>query len=153
MLRVAFLFLAAPLSALVVPGAAVARPVRVGGVRMELSALEKKKAARRKSALQTGTNWPPRTDPIPGKGYLFFQGPTPKTSVQADLPSFFSAENFADLEVTGSLEAHTPRRCCLYLSWDGGIITFGCLVEYRDIYIILPTPTSASNHPAKCNRF
>jgi hypothetical protein len=27
------------------------------------------------------------------------QGPTPKTAVQDDLPDFFSAENFADLEV------------------------------------------------------
>lgn len=27
------------------------------------------------------------------------QGATPKTAVQDDLPNFFSAENFADLEV------------------------------------------------------
>merc|ERR1719461_830609 len=30
-----------------------------------------------------------------GEDYLFFQGPAPKTAVQLDLPSFFSAENFA----------------------------------------------------------
>merc|ERR1719421_1954665 len=35
-----------------------------------------------------------------GDDYLFFQGPAPKTAVQEDLPSFFSAENFADLEIT-----------------------------------------------------
>ena len=31
--------------------------------------------------------------------YLFFQGPAPKTAVQEDLPSFFSAENLAELEI------------------------------------------------------
>lgn len=35
-----------------------------------------------------------------GEDYLFFQGPAPKTAVQEDLPSFFSADNFADLEIT-----------------------------------------------------
>lgn len=35
-----------------------------------------------------------------GDDYLFFQGPAPKTAVQEDLPSFFSPENFADLEIT-----------------------------------------------------
>ena len=55
---------------------------------------------RRRQALQVGTNWPPRTDPIAGKGYFFFQGPTPKTAVQADLPNFFSAENFAGIEIS-----------------------------------------------------
>merc|ERR1719261_562876 len=58
------------------------------------------KAARRELKLRTGTNWPPRTDPTPGKGYFFFRGPSPKTAVQEDLPSFFSAENFADLTIT-----------------------------------------------------
>lgn len=31
--------------------------------------------------------------------YLFFQGPAPTTAVQDDLPSFLSAENFADMEI------------------------------------------------------
>jgi hypothetical protein len=31
--------------------------------------------------------------------YLFFQGPAPKTAVQDDLPSFFSLENFSDMEI------------------------------------------------------
>merc|ERR1719247_1486842 len=35
-----------------------------------------------------------------GGEYLFFQGPKPKTGYQEDLPSFFSLENFADLEIT-----------------------------------------------------
>ena len=35
-----------------------------------------------------------------GGDYIFFQGPKPKTGYQADLPSFFSPDNFADLEIT-----------------------------------------------------
>lgn len=34
-----------------------------------------------------------------GTDYLFFQGPSPQYAVQDDLPSFFSAENFADMEI------------------------------------------------------
>lgn len=34
-----------------------------------------------------------------GTDYLFFQGPAPTTAVQDDLPSFLSAENFADMEI------------------------------------------------------
>ena len=44
----------------------------------------------RRQKLEVGTNWPPRTSTIAGEGYQFFQGPTPKTGVQEDLPSFFS---------------------------------------------------------------
>ena len=32
-------------------------------------------------------------------GYMFFQAPTPLTSRQPGLPSFFSKDNFAALEV------------------------------------------------------
>ena len=35
-----------------------------------------------------------------GTDYLFFQGPAPTTAVQDDLPSFLSADNFADMEIT-----------------------------------------------------
>ena len=35
-----------------------------------------------------------------GEANLFFQGPAPTTAVQDDLPSFFSAENFQDLEIS-----------------------------------------------------
>ena len=35
-----------------------------------------------------------------GTDYLFFQGPAPKTAVQDDMPSFFSGDNFADMEIT-----------------------------------------------------
>ena len=34
-----------------------------------------------------------------GSDFLFFQGPAPKSAVQENLPSFFSAENFQDLEI------------------------------------------------------
>ena len=54
---------------------------------------------RRRQKLEVGTNWPPRTSTVKGQGYQFFQGSTPKTSNQEDLPSFFSADNFADVEV------------------------------------------------------
>ena len=66
-------------------------------------------AEQRRMKLEVGANWEPRTttaDPfgIDREGYMFFQGPTPKTSVQAGLPSFLSAENFADLEVPTKLK-------------------------------------------------
>jgi len=31
---------------------------------------------------------------------MFFQGPTPKTGVQDDLPNLFSKENFEEFEIT-----------------------------------------------------
>ena len=34
-----------------------------------------------------------------GEDFLFFQGPAPKTGVQEDLPSFFSPDNFADIQI------------------------------------------------------
>ena len=34
-----------------------------------------------------------------GEDYLFFQGPAPKTAVQEDLPSLFSAENLAEMQI------------------------------------------------------
>lgn len=49
----------------------------------------------RKLKLEVGTNWKPRTSTKAGEGYQFFQGPTPKTGVQEDLPDFFSGENFS----------------------------------------------------------
>ena len=60
----------------------------------------------RRLKLEIGTNWPPRTTTamsgifdVEREGFMFFQGPTPRTAVQADLPSFLSAENFASLVV------------------------------------------------------
>ncbi|KAL1515122.1 hypothetical protein AB1Y20_004184 [Prymnesium parvum] len=53
------------------------------------------KEEERKLKLEIGTNWPPRTSTVPGQGYQFFQGPTPKTSFQEDLPDFFSKENLS----------------------------------------------------------
>jgi len=42
-----------------------------------------------------------------GEDYLFFQGPAPSTAIQEDLPSFFSGENFADLQISGTALAVT----------------------------------------------
>jgi hypothetical protein len=50
----------------------------------------------RKLKLEVGTNWRPRTSTVKGEGYQFFQGPSPKTSVQEGMPDFFSSDNFAD---------------------------------------------------------
>jgi len=58
--------------------------------------------------LELGTNWPPRTPTtkpfqVDREGYMFFQGPTPLTSVQDGVPSFFSSENFRGLQVPTEL--------------------------------------------------
>ena len=37
------------------------------------------------------------------EGYTFFQGPTPKTGQQADLPDFFSSEARAEVTVPPQL--------------------------------------------------
>ena len=47
---------------------------------------------------QLSANWRPRTSPVEGEGYFFFQGPSPKTSVQEDMPDFFSGDNLAESE-------------------------------------------------------
>ena len=39
-----------------------------------------------------------------GEDYLFFQGPAPKTAIQEDLPSFFSAENFLEAKLQSPLQ-------------------------------------------------
>ena len=62
----------------------------------------------RKLKLEVGTNWRPRTSTIKGEGYQFFQGPTPKTSVQDGMPDFFSSDNFADAEVAGAGKVLIP---------------------------------------------
>ena len=43
----------------------------------------------RQLKLESSANWPPRTKPQEGEGYIFFQGPTPKTGTQPDRASFF----------------------------------------------------------------
>ena len=43
----------------------------------------------RRQKLEVGANWQPRTSTVKGEGYQFFQGPTPKTGTQDNLPSFF----------------------------------------------------------------
>ena len=76
-------------------------PEMAGGKGMDILRA-KTKEERRLLKLEVGTNWRPRTTPDQWdqKGYFFFQGPSPKTSVQKDLPSFFSPDNFANLEVS-----------------------------------------------------
>ncbi len=78
-------------------------------VKRELEAMPAEEARRMK--LEVGTNWAPRTTTAKGtgfwnddrEGFMFFQGPTPKTAVQAGLPSFFSQDNFADVQVPTTL--------------------------------------------------
>lgn len=78
-------------------------------VKRELETMPAEEARRIK--LEVGTNWPPRTTTAKAtgfwnddrEGFMFFQGPTPKTAVQAGLPSFFSQDNFADVQVPTTL--------------------------------------------------
>jgi len=63
------------------------------------------KEEERRLKLEVGTNWEPRTSTVKGEGYQFFQGPTPKTGVQADVPDFFSSDNFAGAGELGT----TPK--------------------------------------------
>ena len=63
----------------------------------------------RRVKLETGTNYPPRTPTekpfdIGRKGYMFFQGPTPKTAVQEDLPAFLSRDDLKDAKVPTTLK-------------------------------------------------
>jgi len=76
-------------------------------IKQELS--EMPASEQRKTKLETGTNWPPRTTTtrpfeIEREGFMFFQGPTPKTSVQADLPAFFSADERQAMQVPPALK-------------------------------------------------
>ena len=77
------IFVASASVGYVLPSAAVPRvTARFDAAQMMASKQEELNRKRRESALITGTNWPPRTPPTPGKGYFFFQGPTPKTAYQ-----------------------------------------------------------------------
>ena len=44
-----------------------------------------------------------------GTDYIFFQGPKPKTGYQADLPSFFSPDNFAVATSSSKRATSLPR--------------------------------------------
>jgi len=55
----------------------------------------------RRQKLEVGTNWPPRTSTVSGKGYQFFQGPTPKTGVQNNLPDFFDSSTVDGVQDLG----------------------------------------------------
>lgn len=79
-------------------------------VKRELEAMPAEEARRMK--LEVGTNWAPRTTTAKGtgfwnddrEGFMFFQGPTPLTSVQPDLPNYFSAKNFEGIVVPNVLK-------------------------------------------------
>ena len=73
----------------------------------------------RKLKLEVGTNWKPRTSTKKGEGYQFFQGPTPKTGVQEDLPEFFSKENFS-----GSAELGLAQKAVIGVGGVG--LGLGC---------------------------
>jgi len=77
-------------------------------------------AEQRRQRLEVGTNWPPRTttamvgeregplaffdfDDTGREGYMFFQGPTPKTGVQPDLAPLLSKEDLANTKVSPKL--------------------------------------------------
>jgi len=86
----------------------------------------------RRNKLITGTNWAPRTYPEKGKGYFFFQGPTPKTAYQKDLPSFFSAENFASMKIA-------PQQIAVTIT---GFLSFAILA------VLLAGPPQGISPPA-----
>lgn len=67
----------------------------------------------RKLKLETGTNWPPTSTTVKPfddarEGYTFFQGPSPLTGQQPDMPSFFSGANFQNLQVPNVLKILVP---------------------------------------------
>eukprot|EP00325_Prymnesiales_sp_UTEX-LB-985_P034700 CAMPEP_0174736152 /NCGR_PEP_ID=MMETSP1094-20130205/66156_1 /TAXON_ID=156173 /ORGANISM="Chrysochromulina brevifilum, Strain UTEX LB 985" /LENGTH=142 /DNA_ID=CAMNT_0015939211 /DNA_START=80 /DNA_END=508 /DNA_ORIENTATION=- len=57
----------------------------------------------RKEVDRISGNWASQRKPEQ-EGYMFFQGPTPKTGTQEDMPDFFSADARADMEVPGQLK-------------------------------------------------
>ena len=56
----------------------------------------------KRAVADAGSNWVAERKPNQ-QGYEFFQGPTPKTGVQEDLPDFFSADNAADIQIPPQL--------------------------------------------------
>ena len=56
----------------------------------------------KRAVADAGSNWAAERKPNQ-QGYEFFQGPTPKTGVQEDLPDFFSADNAADIQIPPQL--------------------------------------------------
>lgn len=78
-----------------------------------------------------------------GEDYLFFQGPAPKTAIQDDLPSLFSAENFEDLEIVPAQIAVTATGLLSFavvlgtLLGDDGLP----LPALPSVSVSLPTPS------------
>jgi len=77
----------------------------------------------RKLKLELSANYRPRTPPTEGEGYIFFQGPSPKTSVQADLPSFFSSENFDGTDLPTPAKVLIPVGGLLFLGLGYVLVT------------------------------
>jgi len=98
---------------------------------------------KRKSKIVDSANWPPRTMPIKGEGYFFFQGPSPKTAVQKDLPSFFSKENFEDLQIA-------PQQLAVTASGLGAAAVLAASLVAGDpaTMLNLPAPTAVTAEKA-----
>ena len=96
---------------------------------------------KRKVKVETSANWPPRTPPLYGEGYFFFQGPTPLTGKQADLPGFFD-------ELAG-----TPARFKELNIIQKGVIGSAAILSLVLLVIVLiptaPSPTYVAEAVAK----
>ena len=96
---------------------------------------------KRKVKVETSANWPPRTPPLYGEGYFFFQGPTPLTGEQADLPGFFD-------ELSGS-----AARFQSLSTIQKGLIGSAALLSFVLLIILIiptaPSPTYVAEAVAK----
>jgi len=81
-------------------------------LRRELEAMPAEEARRTK--LEVGTNWKPRTTTAKPfaddrEGFMFFQGPTPLTGNQPDLPGFFSSDNLSQAKASAASIGGTQK--------------------------------------------
>ena len=102
----------------------------------------------RELKLQVGTNWPPRTMPQEGEGYIFFQGPTPKTGKQPELPSFLedlkqAQARFAGLNTVPKALIGTAAALSFVL-FIVLIIPTGPTPTYAEILSAAPPPPPAA---------
>lgn len=67
--------------------------------------------------LELAATFPPRTPPREGEGYIFFQGPTPKTAKQEGLTDFFK-QDFGGLAGGASLGAKAAIGLMVALSFS-----------------------------------
>lgn len=78
--------------------------------------------------LEASANWPPRTKPQEGEGYIFFQGPTPKTGTQPGLASFFD-----------DLQAAPERFSALGVVEKAVLATAAALGFVLFVFLLIPT--------------